>query len=815
MRLTLFFIFLIITVVLVVVLDKPFGSVPPVGKFLSPQHGFWQNAEPGDKSYSETLRVPSMSGTATVYLDDRLVPHVFAREEKDAWFVQGWLHARFRLWQMEFQTYAAAGRLTEILGPGPDSAYLNNDRNMRRLGMVYGAKRSLAEMEKDSLTAPQIEAYTAGVNSYITRMKPADLPLEYRLLNYSPEPWTTLKTALFLKYMSYDLTGSESDIEYTNARSFFSEEDFNKLYPVYDDSASPIVPKDRKFISALRLPVAPPGADSAYFAFRQKPLDIVAGKTDKDNGSNNWAVDGSKTKSGRPILCNDPHLGLNLPSLWYEMQISTPQFNAYGVSFPGAPAIIIGFNDDIAWGVTNASRDVKDYYTIAFRDDSQQEYMYNGNWKKAERVIEKYQMKDGSVFTDTVAYTIFGPVIYDRHYNGHGHTQNNATLAVRWRAHDPSNELKTFTLLDRAKNVGDYQRAVANFSCPGQNFVFAARNNTIAIEQQGLFPAKWMRQGDFVMPGNDSSYAWQFDISHAENPGDVNPARHFVSSANQWPADPASYPFYLGGSYDLYRGLQINRELDTMNNITVRDMQRLQNENFNPFAAEALPVLLSALRDRELAGVEHRYLDILKNWNRRNDSTEYGPSVFTAWFDYFEQLVWHDDLDRVGVHEKPESYTLLHAIEKDSSFSFIDNIKTPEKETLSDIVTESFHKAVLDLEKIDKEGRLGWAQYKDAGIRHLLRLEPLSRFHLQTGGGVNIINATKQYHGPSWKMIVELTDVPEAYGIYPGGQNGNPGSRYYDPFVNDWAAGKYYKLWVMKPGDERSDKIQHTINFSK
>ncbi|MBO9573286.1 MAG: penicillin acylase family protein, partial [Chitinophagaceae bacterium] len=402
MRIAYFIVSLLLTIALIIILDKPMGSVPPIGKFISPQHGFWQNAEPADKSYSEDLEFPQVTGPVDVYFDERLVPHIFAENESDAWFVQGYLHARFRLWQMEFQTHAAAGRLTEVLGPGPDSAYLNNDRNMRRVGMVYGAKKSLEEMEKDSLTAKQLNSYTAGVNSYIEKLTVASLPLEYRLLNYKPERWTNLKSALFLKYMSYDLTGYETDIEYTNAKSFFSAEDFNKLYPVYNDSASPIVSKGTQFAPPSIVPVKPVSADSLYFKNR---IDIITEKPDKDNGSNNWVAGGSKTKSGRPILCNDPHLGLNLPSLWYEMQIHTPSFNVYGASFPGAPAIIIGFNENIAWGVTNAARDVRDYYSIQFNDSSKKEYLFNNEWKKTDLQIEEYKMKDGSVFYDTVAYT--------------------------------------------------------------------------------------------------------------------------------------------------------------------------------------------------------------------------------------------------------------------------------------------------------------------------------------------------------------------------------------------------------------------------
>jgi len=814
MRIIYFVISLLLTVALIIGLDNPIGSIPPLGSFVSPQHGFWQNAEPADKDFNADITLPGIKNKAIVYFDERLVPHLFAEEEEDAFFIQGYLHAKFRLWQMEFQTHVAAGRLSEVLGAGTDSAYLNNDRNMRRLGMVYGAKKSLETMERDPVIRSILNAYTQGVNSYIAQLTVSTLPLEYRLLHYYPEKWTNLKTALFLKYMSFDLTGNENDIEYTNAKSFFSEEDFNKLYPLIQDSLYPVIPKGTVFDAPAVKPAAPASADSLYFQWKDSAR-IHTVKTDKDNGSNNWVAAGTKTRSGRPILCNDPHLGLNLPSLWYEMQITTKSINAYGVSFPGAPAIIIGFNDSIAWGVTNAARDVRDYYRIQFKDASQTEYFFNGEWKKATLQTEDYLIRGGEAFRETVAYTVFGPVMYDQHYSGGGRLSHAESLAVQWKAQEGSNELKTFYLLNRSANYQDYLAAIRDFKCPGQNFVFAGKNGDIAIWQQGEFPAKWKRQGDFIMPGTDSSYTWRESVPQQENPHLLNPAHGFVSSANQKPAD-TTYPYYLGGSYDVYRGLIINRFLSGMEDITISDMQRLQTNNYNVFAETALPFLFKHLKENELDAEDRKYLAIVKQWNWFNDPEEKGPTIFTTWFELLEQFIWNDELAQAPAPViKPEPYTLIDALKKDSAFSFIDNINTPELESLEDRVTQAFRKAVAYLAAKEGEGSLAWGKYKDTGIRHLLRLEPLSRFHINAGGGLNIINATKQYQGPSWRMIVQLTDKTEAFGVYPGGQSGNPGSRYYDNFIEDWTAGKYYNLWFMEAQEQDDKRIRFVMKFGK
>lgn len=810
MRIVPFLIFGIITTVLIVLLNSTLLTRAPLGKLLNPQSGIWQNAEPADYDYSADLKFPQLKGKVNVYFDERLVPHVFADNDDDAYFVQGYLHARFRLWQMEFQTHAAAGRISEIIGNRP--GVLNFDRNMRRLGMVYAAENSLKEAEKDPLTKAACDNYTAGVNAYIESLNESSLPVEYKIMGYHPEKWTNLKTALFLKYMSFDLAGAENDFEYTNAKKILSAKDFDKLYPIIMDSLDPIVPKGTVFPKpAIQLKI-PSSVDSLYFDTKDSTT-ITEMLPDKDNGSNNWAVSGAKTKSGYPILCNDPHLSLNLPSLWYEMQITTPSYNAYGVSFPGAPAIIIGFNDSCAFGFTNAERDVRDYYEVTFKDDSRKEYWFDSAWQATTFRVEDIKIKGQPDFMDTVAYTNIGPVMYDKSYDG-GRQTNNKYYAVRWKAHDPSNEIKMFLLLDKAKNYTDYFEAIKNLHTPGQNCIFACKHGDIAIWDQGEFPAKWKRQGDFIMPGSDSSYFWQGIIPQDENPHLINPPRGFVSSANQLPAD-TSYPYYLGGSYPPYRGLEINRRLYAMNNITPEDMMKLQTDNYNVFAEMALPILIKNINALQLGNDELKYLDILKSWNLRQEVDSKGATLFVLTWDSLETKVWHDEFSKTKLDlVLPHESTLLDDIIKDSSFSFLDDINTPAKETLSDDVTLAFKQASAIAKSLEAEGKLEWGKYKDTHVEHLARLDAFSRLHLPIGGGTYSINATKEQHGPSWRMIVSLTPQTNAYGVYPGGQSGNPGSRFYDNFVDTWVAGKYFNLWVMDKSDTKDERVKWTITFS-
>jgi penicillin amidase len=476
--------------------------------------------------------------------------------------------------------------------------------------------------------------------------------------------------------------------------------------------------------------------------------------------------------------------------------------------------LIIGFNDHCAFGFTNAMRDVRDYYEIKFRDDSRKEYWFENEWKAATFRKEILKIKGQSDLIDSVAYTHFGPVMYDKDFTG-GRTPGDKYYAVRWKAHDPSNELKTFLLLEKAETYEDYLEAIKNMHTPGQNCIFANKQGDIAIWDQGEFPAKWKRQGDFVMPGTDSSYRWKGNIPQEENPHLLNPERGFVSSANQLPADSA-YPYYLGGNFPPYRAMEINRRLDSMSNITPEDMMKLQTDNYNLFAETAMPLLLKNIDESALNADQKNYLQTLKQWNFRNEINSKAATMFVLVWDSLENKIWNDEFNQTGLQlMRPYESTLLNNLLKDSAFSFIDDINTPQIETLQHEVTNIFKNLTSKFKKLQDANRLEWGNYKDTRILHLSRLEPLSRLHLPIGGGTNCINATKTQHGPSWRMIVSLTSETEAWATYPGGQDGNPGSRYYDDNVNAWAKGEYNKLWIMKDSDKTDNRVKGMITFSK
>lgn len=761
-------------------LNKKFEGIPRLGMFLSPYTGFWQNAE-GKGSYKDLkLKIPELKDEVNIVFDERMVPHIYAQNEHDLYIAQGYVTARLRLFQMEMIWRAASGSLSEIVG----EKTLEMDRYNRRNGMGYAAEKLIDAIESDSVAKEMVNAYGIGVNAYISQLKPANYPLEYKLLDFAPTKWEVINTAYLLKHMAYMLTALEDDIENTNNLKLIGEADFEALFRDYWPEQEPIVQKGTVFDFTRQDSIQT--ADSiALTSFNNIYYD---NKPDGIIGSNNWAVSGSKTVTKKPILCNDPHLQLNLPSIWVEMHLNCPSMNVRGVSLPGAPAVIIGFNDYIAWGVTNAGRDVRDWYKIEFVDGQKNSYYQDGIKKYATKRIEEIKVKGQESFFDTVIYTHQGPVVYDENFRANNSTQN---LALRWTAHDPSNEFLTFYELNQAKNLDDYLDALKNFTCPGQNFVFASKSGDIAIQEQGKFPIKPKNFGKFVLDGNSSKNDISGYIPFDENPRMINPARGYVFSANQQPTDTL-YPYYYNGMFEYFRSRRINDLLSAMKSIGIKDMEMMQQDNYSYIAATSLPIMLQQTDKSQLNGREVEIYNTLRTWDFQYSVNSKEASFFEEWFTQFYSLLWDEFDSKDNDLISPEDITTIHFITDSTGlpFKYFDIKATPQVETKQDILLKSFKLMAAKF----KDNDIEWANFKHTHIDHLTRLPALSRNFVNVGGNLNIINATNATHGPSWRMVVSLEDKINAFGIIPGGQSGNPGSRFYDNEIDDWAQGKYYPL---------------------
>ena len=800
---------ILIPIILAVLLNTKFGDLPPLLKFLNPFAGFWQNAESNMVSANKKIALRGAKDKIDILFDDRMIPHIFAKNDHDVYYAQGYVTAMHRLWQMDFQTRFAAGRIAEVVG----KKAIEVDRYQRRMGMVYGAENSLKGMMEDPKAREMILAYTEGINDYIHSLSSANLPLEYKLLDFKPENWTPIKCALLLKQMSAVLAMGSDEFYMTNILKKFGPAITKDLFPDYPFKESPIIPVGTNWdFKPLPIPPTPAGY-TEMLTGNVKTQQKIEGI-----GSNNWAVSGAKTQSGYPILANDPHLDLTLPSIWYQIQLHAPGLNSYGVSLPGAPGIIIGFNKDIAWGVTNVAADVLDFYQIKFKDNTHKKYWYNNSWKNTTPRFENIKIRGEADKIDTVFYTHQGPVVYFQKpiYS----KANNVPIgnALRWIAHDKSNELMTFYYLNRGKNYADYRKALTYYTAPAQNFIFASAANDIAITPNGKFPLKWKEQGKFILDGSDPGNDWQGWIPAAQNPTVKNPPRNFVSSANQSSTDQ-TYPYYINWEFSPYeRGQRINDRLTAMTKINVDSMRNLQSDTYSITAVDLLPLILPLLNVNQLNASQKEAFNYITKWNKYFEAKEVAASVFDLWLKRLSYDIWDDEFTIADIPMRyPSRDRTIELIRKDPNAKWFDNINTSKRETIADLVNESFEYACDSLER--KYGPIGenwnWGQVKGTNVPHLAKIPGFGSKKLLISGAKSTVNAVSETNGPSWRMIVELGKNVKGHGVYPGGQSGNPGSPFYDNMIDTWAEGKLYALFFMQSPDDKSGKIISHYKISK
>jgi penicillin amidase len=787
-----------LTLLLVWALQTKFGSIPPIGKFLNPATGFWQNAESKNLIAREELKLDGLHDQVIIRYDEHHVPHVFAKNEHDLYYAQGYITATDRLWQMDIQTRSASGRLAEVVGAGA----LETDRNHRRMGMIYGAEQTLRGMMKDPQTRASVLAYTDGVNQYIHNLTIRNHPIEYKLLDYNPEEWKPLNCALLLKLMTETLAGGSDDLQMTATLNQFGAAATQDLFPDQNFQKDPIIPAGTKW-NFKPLAIPQPSASFKAQTGSDKPRAKVEGI-----GSNNWAVAGSKSASGYPLLANDPHLGLTFPSIWYQVQLSAPGVNVYGVSLPGAPNIIIGYNQHISWGVTNVDADVMDWYKIKFKDANQTEYWHNNRWNKTTRRTEVIKVRNSADVTENVVYTHYGPVVYNK----------PDALALRWIAHEESNDILTFYLLNRSKNYDDYRKALARYTAPAQNFIFASTGNDIAITPNGKLPLKFKDQGKFVLDGTDAANDWQGWIPADQNPTVKNPPRGFVSSANQEPTD-STYPYYINWQFGPYqRSKRINTRLGAMNKITVDSLRMLQNDNYSITARDVLPALLHYIDSSKLDGSQLAALKLLKQWNLRYDATATGAGIFSNWWEKVYQLTWKDEFGNTSeeLHWPSRDRTLQMLLQQPEA-KWWNDVKTPSNETCSDIVNRAFITAIDEM--VSKHGQPGpawqWGLIRPTEIKHMANLPGFGSGKFASGGTNGVVNAISGGNGPSWRMVVQMGPQVKGYGIFPGGQSGNPGSMFYTDMVQTWKDGRLNELLFLKSAGEKSGRVKASLVLDK
>ncbi|MFC7784263.1 penicillin acylase family protein [Rossellomorea sp. GCM10028870] len=739
---------------------------------------------------SGAISLKGLSQDVEVIRDKDGVPHILAQNEKDLYMAQGYVQAQDRLFQMDLSRRQASGRLSEVVG----EKAIDRDKFFRTFGLRRAAEVSFAAYPDEAKQL--LEWYADGVNAFMQEATDEGrLPIEFTLLGYKPERWTPIDSLTIGKYMAFDLGGHWQG----QAFRYWALENLPKdnaydLFPSYPEDAPTILSE----IGEVQVDM------EQSFASAVIPPEF--------NGSNNWVVSGEKTASGKPFLADDPHLSLGTPSIWYQMHLESPQVNVSGVIFAGIPGIILGHNEQIAWGVTNTGPDVQDLYVEKQNDEDPSLFLYDEKWERATIIEEPIKVKDGDTIPYEVTITRHGPVISEfSHQN-----ESGKVLSMRWTALDPSLELLAILNINKAKDWDEFEEALKDFHVPTQNFVFASEDGTIAYKANGKIPIRKKGDGLLPVPGWDPDYEWEGFIPFEELPKVINPESGFIATANNKVVSE-EYPYHISHHWaQPYRYMRISEYLEAKKDIALSDMKDLQMDQMNLHAREMVPILIEDMESGSLTAKEKEAVELLKSWNNKDDKKLAAPLVFHQWMNEISTGLFKKEIpkDMMKLFEGRQSVVdelIRKAHNGEESQWFVDSggYKT--------FLTASLTQALDELEEEYGSSMNEW----EWGMYHRVYFEhPLSgassvlkwflndRDPVAVGGSRVTVGAASYNesgivnHGASWRFVIDTENMNNGFHIVGPGQAGHYKSEWYHNQINAWINGDYHGTSISNPSGD-------------
>jgi len=750
-----------IAVLLAVVLLAGVIAVPALRKSGLPELN-------GEKSLS------ALTAEVKVIRDERGVSHIYASNEHDLYFMTGYITAQERLWQMDMVRHATQGRLSELF----KRDMFETDIFLRALGMQEKSRMVLEKEDPEILAT--LQAYADGVNAWITGCG-KKLPPEFRVLGYEPEPWTMVDITNIIGFIGWDLASSNLSNEISNYKlgmKLGAEKAAELIadWNLVDEVVFPDFRLDDKL------------TDKALKAVssmeKLEELGIVT-----LSGSNNWAVSGSRSETGKPILSNDMHLGFNVPGFWLQVhQVIPGKLNVTGVLFPGEPFIIAGHNDRIAWGMTNLGVDDIDLF-VETVDSTGNNYLYNGEWLPFRDVEHTLKMTDDSSQTRVLRYTHHGPVISGMQ------NIDDVVLSMCWSGYDYSDEIKAVYLLNRAGNWDEFRTALSHFKSISQNFAYADVDGNIGLNTGGGVP---VRKGTGLLPrrGDTDEYEWKGYVPFELLPSSFNPEEGFISSANQRTVD-SSYPFFISGEFSMpYRIMRIREMAGEKQVLGIEDFKRMITDNHSAYAKMLTPVILKGAEALSDPGeTERKAIEELRVWNYAMDASLVAPTLFEFIRMEMAYQLLGDELDELyGAALGRQHDFYLYSLMKEGPDGWVDNVNTPEEESLETIIARSISAALDTLTA--RYGGYGeqwqWGrihtitlEHPMGGVKILDRVLKLNSDTYGVGGSYHTVEPYafrdnfKAHHGASERHIFNTADWDESLTVIPTGTSGIPGSPFY------------------------------------
>jgi penicillin amidase len=753
-----------------------------------------------------------LQANVEIVIDTFGFPHIYAVNEADAFFAIGYMHARDRLWQMDYNRRAARGKLSEIFGPKA----LDHDTFIRTIGLNRLAAQSAERIKEHPEIYHNLKAYAWGVNSYIAEAMMDGLPVEFQELQYKPEPWAIEDSLAIGKAMSWELCGSMDDLYLGALVEKLGQETVDELFPLDRYREIPIIPAGEYTPHPAPAKTNEPdesdgNAEACMDILKMfSKCEHILGNY-KNIGSNNWAVSGKKSASGAPILASDPHLGFHMPAVWYAAHIKGGSLNVAGATLPGIAIISIGHNRHTAWGLTNTQADGTDFFVETLNEERTQ-YLHEGAWKPLAFYNETITVRGAEDKQLKIAATLHGPILPAAGQN----------IAVQWIGAEPDDDALAYSILNHADDIDDFAAAMQTVSSPPQNFVYADSNGVVAMWVAGLFPIRKSGLGRVPVDGSSGKFDWSGFIPRIDTPHSINPAQEYLASANQRPA-PMSYPYYLGYEWDPgYRARRINQLLSSNDTVTYRQMQEFQADTFDTAAQSMLPCLIEACKNQfEEGKIYADALGLLSKWDFRTRIDKSAPTIWWTWLDALRDDVWKDEWQKAGIDLRQESWghtdlnkwqppleVLERLVVEEPGSKWFDDVTTPEVETLREIAGRSFR---ITIDKLsDKYGpdilKWNWGRGNILRINHLSGDPILARGGQPLNGSDFALNArgagVEVTGGPSWRMVVDVGSMGDAAVIYPGGQSGDPKSPHYDDLLDKWVNDTYIPLYFYPEAEQ-------------
>ncbi len=755
--------------------------------------------------YEGEVKLSGLSQNVEVFFDDYAVPHVYAKNEDDLFFATGYLMARERLFQMTVNAATTEGRLSELFG----ESQLESDVFLRTWGIPKTGEKLVDHLKPESRAA--METFCRGVNAYIDELG-GRLPVEFKLLRIKPIRWEPKHATGYARMMAYSLSQSwYPEMLLGQVAYMFGAQKALELWPVAPDEKPASLPTVSADLASIWETLS--SADEKV----RRLLGTAGGHL----GSNSWVISGSRTRSGKPLLANDPHLGYNQPSVWYEMHLVGGSYDVSGASFPGVPFIVLGQNRNAAWGFTNLMTDDLDFYLETVDHQTPNRYLHDGLWKEMKVREETVKIKGGGTHTFTVRATHRGPVISDIHPLA---KKLDSAISFRWTGHEVSHEVEAFLGLNRMKDWADFSEAVASFTVPGQNIVYADRAGNIGWRPAVRLPIRKGAETLVPLPGETSEYDWQGFVEPTDLPFLFNPDRGFIATANNRTVSD-QFPHYVSSLWhDKSRHARIVEMLGDRTGLTVKDMAEIQNDVVSPFGRDLSKQFTQALAAIPPEHESHRIaLDHLSRWDGDFSSRSAGALIFSMIMSNLLEAIYADEMALLG----EKFYTgwigpvgtsgnwgiplrNLRAVMTNGGSSWVDDVRTPNRvESLNEIIRIAFDNSMIELEQQLGPspadwwwGRLHILSHDHAIGGAMPLLDRIFGFNVgpfESGGSSTTINngeyslsaPFRQVVGASFRRIVDLSDMNRTQFILPTGQSGLPGSPHYSDQAEMYNAGRY------------------------